>query len=579
VSADFEPGDESADRSAPAPAVTPAPGAPPGQRDRTLQRLHALTGSFALPAALSAALSAALQRPRALWRRGRAALARRLAPPLAALAALQLALQLALRPAVAPLLLLAGGALLISGYLSTQTPVLLSLDGDNRLLGTHQTTVAAVLRDQGIALQPEDVVQPDPATLVTPGLQIEVRRASHVTIQVDGRVLETRTHEPAPLTILADLGVRVGPADEVVVDGQALGQAAGSSSLLAALALLPAPGATPAPPAPPELIAVRRAVEITVDDGGTLLVVRTTQPTVGQALYKAGIILFLGDSVQPPLWTRVSAGLHIEIRRSFPVTIQVDGHTVRTRTFRGSVGEVLADTGVALVGEDYSLPTPDSAISPDLTIQVVRVREEILTEQETIPYETVWQGDPTLEIDHQRINQAGELGVRQRRTRVRYENGLEVNRVLEDEWVLKEPVTHINAYGTQIVIRTLETAEGTLEYWRVIPMLATSYSASTAGTPHTSPYYGKTRIGWPMRHGLVAVDPTVIPLLSQVYVPGYGVGIAADTGSAIKNRRIDLGYDDDNLVLWYSWTNVYLLTPVPDPSRIQYRLWNWPAGP
>jgi 3D (Asp-Asp-Asp) domain-containing protein len=75
-----------------------------------------------------------------------------------------------------------------------------------------------------------------------------------------------------------------------------------------------------------------------------------------------------------------------------------------------------------------------------------------------------------------------------------------------------------------------------------------------------------------MRHGIVAVDPRVISLHSEVYVPGYGVGYAGDTGGAIKGRRIDLGYDDDNLVLWYKWVDVYVLTPVPSPDQINYIL-------
>jgi len=101
-------------------------------------------------------------------------------------------------------------------------------------------------------------------------------------------------------------------------------------------------------------------------------------------------------------------------------------------------------------------------------------------------------------------------------------------------------------------------------------MLATSYSASTAGTPKSSPWYGRTRTGMKMRFGIVAVDPRMINLRSQVYVPGYGAGYAGDTGGAIKGRRIDLGYDDDNLVLWYRWVDVYLLTPVP--GQIKYVL-------
>ena len=54
------------------------------------------------------------------------------------------------------------------------------------------------------------------------------------------------------------------------------------------------------------------------------------------------------------------------------------------------------------------------------------------------------------------------------------------------------------------------------------------------------------------------MDPRVIPLRQNVFVPGYGPGIAADTGSAIQWRRIDLCYDLDNLVLWRKWVDVYL---------------------
>ena len=38
----------------------------------------------------------------------------------------------------------------------------------------------------------------------------------------------------------------------------------------------------------------------------------------------------------------------------------------------------------------------------------------------------------------------------------------------------------------------------------------------------------------------MAVDPNVIPLGTRVYVPGYGLALAADTGSAIIGDRIDL---------------------------------------
>lgn len=52
-----------------------------------------------------------------------------------------------------------------------------------------------------------------------------------------------------------------------------------------------------------------------------------------------------------------------------------------------------------------------------------------------------------------------------------------------------------------------------------------------------------TATGMKAQHGVVAVDPSVIPLGTRLYVEGYGNAIAADTGSAIKGNRIDLCFD------------------------------------
>ena len=57
-------------------------------------------------------------------------------------------------------------------------------------------------------------------------------------------------------------------------------------------------------------------------------------------------------------------------------------------------------------------------------------------------------------------------------------------------------------------------------------------------------YYlpGKTAFGLPVRKGVVAVDPRFIPLGTKLQVPGYGPSLAADVGTAIKGRLIDLWF-------------------------------------
>ncbi len=51
---------------------------------------------------------------------------------------------------------------------------------------------------------------------------------------------------------------------------------------------------------------------------------------------------------------------------------------------------------------------------------------------------------------------------------------------------------------------------------------------------------GRTALGVPVRVGVVAVDPKLIPLGTRLHIPGYGPGLAADVGIAIKGRIIDL---------------------------------------
>ena len=53
---------------------------------------------------------------------------------------------------------------------------------------------------------------------------------------------------------------------------------------------------------------------------------------------------------------------------------------------------------------------------------------------------------------------------------------------------------------------------------------------------------GHTASGLPVGHGVVAVDPSVIPLGTRMFVPGYGTAVAADVGTAVKGAIIDLWF-------------------------------------
>jgi 3D (Asp-Asp-Asp) domain-containing protein len=61
---------------------------------------------------------------------------------------------------------------------------------------------------------------------------------------------------------------------------------------------------------------------------------------------------------------------------------------------------------------------------------------------------------------------------------------------------------------------------------------------------------GRTATGMPVGEGVVAVDPSVIPLGTRMYVPGYGNGVAADVGGGIKGDIIDLWMTPSQCAAW-----------------------------
>jgi len=196
-------------------------------------------------------------------------------------------------------------------------------------------------------------------------------------------------------------------------------------------------------------------------------------------------------------------------------------------------------------------------IPEDGLIKVVRVSEEVILENEPIPFNRETQPVADLEIDNQKIVQSGVFGLNTKRIRVRYEDGIEISRQIEAEYISQEPQPEIVGYGTQIIPHTVNTPDGTIKYWRALNMYAVSYNVTSNGG------YG-TATGIPLAKGVTAIDPRYIPYGTRMYVPGYGEALAADTGGGIKGRMIDLGYLDEDYVSWHEWVTVYFLWPPPE---------------
>ncbi|NGQ95305.1 hypothetical protein G3578_09075 [Brevibacillus sp. SYP-B805] len=91
-----------------------------------------------------------------------------------------------------------------------------------------------------------------------------------------------------------------------------------------------------------------------------------------------------------------------------------------------------------------------------------------------------------------------------------------------------------------------------IPYKQVMTVQTTSYAETNV----------KAFLGWPLREGIVAVDPKVIPLGTHLYIEGYGYAVAADIGSAVKEKHVDVFLPSLQAALAYGRqkdTKVYIL--------------------
>jgi len=452
---------------------------------------------------------------------------------------------------IATTLALIGLALI---YHATAKVVVFVVDGQSFNIRTHARTVGAALHAAGFDPALEDRVSPPAESGLRTGTTIRLDRAYPVIIKFEGETQTVYTPETAPANILAAADVRLYPGDRLWVDGRRLTD---STEVLEIR---------------PSRMRVERAVAFTLEQDGVTQVIHSAAPTLGEALWEAGVILLESDRLIPGSESPITSVSRAELIRSRSLLIEVDGSLVRTRAVGPTVGEALAEAGIALVGFDYTKPGVNNPIPAEGMIRVIRVREEVQVELEPLFFNTVYQPASDVEIDNYKVLDTGAYGVLASWIRIRQENGEEVDRIVDDQVQVMEPQPRVIGYGTKIIVRTLNTPSGPVEYWRAVSMYATAYSPCRSAADRC---YYHTSSGKIVEKGVVAfVLRWYLDMKGwSVYIPGYGLATVEDVGGGIPGRYwIDLGYSDDDIVSWNQWVTVYFLTPVPHADAIPWIL-------
>ncbi len=444
---------------------------------------------------------------------------------------------------LAAFLILAGLGLV---GLAARKTVNLVVDGDSRPLPTFALTVGQFLRANRIPLGPGDRLQPPADCWLKDGQTVQIDRAAQVLVRADGQTRGLLTLERIPANLLAQAAVPLYPGDQLLAEGTVISPE------------------DPLEPAQARSLSVQRAMTILLNEitpeGKHIHPLTSAAATLGQALWEAGIRLYAADRLSPGPETRLAVlepgkAFEASLVRSQELSIRVGGRRLLARSAAATVGEALVEAGLSLQGLDECSPAENSPLPADGKIRITRVLESVIIEQTPLLFKTDYQAAPDLEIDQQSVLKTGEYGLIAHRVRVRYEDGNEVSRAVEGEWTARQPQNRVVGYGTKIVMHTLNTPGGPIQYWRALRFWATSYSPASAGGDTTAS-------GKKLRKGMVGVDRSLIPFGTRMYVPGYGMAEAADTG-AISGRWIDLGYSNDDYVAWHDWVTVYFLWPPP----------------
>ncbi len=369
-----------------------------------------------------------------------------------------------------------------------------------------------------------------------------------VTILADGQAYSIRTTSHIPAEILAAVHLTLGPDDRLLYQ----------DSRIPLDASLPEAGSY--------TLTIRRAVPMTLVSPDGQKIIQTSAQTVGQALEESGYTLQADDRFDPPVETRIEAALIVHYLPSKTLTVTIDGRQVQIHSAAANVGQALAEAGIPLIGLDASVPAENEDLPANGKIRIMRVTETVGLTQKSIPFSARTEPSADLELDQQALIQGGEPGLAITRVRSRSRDGVKIQQTTEDEYVVRPPQDRIMGYGTKIVIRSATVDGETFQYYRVLNLMATSYSPCRSATPDGSCSYG-TSSGLPVQRGTVAMVYSWYLAFGfdRLYIPGYGYATVGDLGGGPPGNHywIDLGFTDAEYQPMSGTFTVYFLAPVP----------------
>jgi 3D (Asp-Asp-Asp) domain-containing protein len=247
------------------------------------------------------------------------------------------------------------------------------------------------------------------------------------------------------------------------------------------------------------------------------------------------------DQIIPAFSSQLYNKEVIKIKRAMRVTLEVDDKIKTIQSSGKNVKDFLKEEGISLGKEDTVEPRVDTLLYEGMKIKVKRVMTYMYTDCTKVDFNTVVKYDRSVSNTTRETIRDGQFGESQLTMNYRYEDGSQVLEQIVSENITTKPKEKIILQGTYPVMPISHDGVP-VPYSTVYQVKCTAYHAIN-GIGRTYTNSGRKAVRNPDGYSTIAVDTNLIPLGTKLFVQGYGFAIAADTGSAIKGKIIDVFFD------------------------------------
>lgn len=184
-------------------------------------------------------------------------------------------------------------------------------------------------------------------------------------------------------------------------------------------------------------------------DNSNKIELKTKKGTVREILIANDIPFGADDRVEPGLDTKVNGGETISIYKAHEITI-VDGDTttVRKTTYK-KVEDILKELNITLGEKDEVTPGLNKEVATVDTIKIARTGKTTETKKEVIKFETKEEKDDSKYVDEKVTKVEGKNGEKEVTYNVVREKGKEVSREVASEKVITEATAKVVVVGTK----------------------------------------------------------------------------------------------------------------------------------